>query len=176
MTRQWFDQQMARLCGLRFAPSETDTHWEALCDLPDAVLQSAVTRAQKTRVNFPTPVELRQDADQVATPVAPPEDRSMSLLQPFTITVPRAGTVVSVTREWKYYDDRCSDLGWVSCWCGPIETRRVAWMELSRCERRGDHDPHEWVSRCPCTESNPALVRKRNAVRKYAEKEKGVRR
>jgi hypothetical protein len=86
------------------------------------------------------------------------------------VTVPGAGTIVSVSREWKYYDERCSDTGWASWWCGPPEDkRRAPWMELARCDRRGDHGPHEWVSRCACYASNPALVRRRDAVRQYAE-------
>ena len=173
LTIATFNAQMNRLVGLKFMPADLTTHWEALSDLPDAVLEAAVTRAQKTRADFPTPVELRQDADQVkahAFIVEPAEDRVVALAQPFTITVPEVGTVVSVTREWRYYADRCSDTGWASWWCGTVEDRRAPWMPISSCGRRGDHDAHEWVGQCACWESNPALVRKREAQRKYAEK------
>lgn len=182
-----FSVQMDRLAGLRFRPADLTTHWEALRDLPDAVLEAAVTRAQRSRVEFPTPVELRQDADAVAhhaRPVEPPEDRSTPLAQPFSITVPEAGTVVSITREWRYYCEDCSDGGWVSRWCGdPVvtlkdgETRTLAkpWQEQRVCDRRGEHFPHEWVERCPCFDTNPELVRKRKLAQKFAEKAATVR-
>ena len=185
MTRHWFDQQMARLSGLRFAPAETDTHWEALQDVPGSVLEVAVGRAAKTRSEFPTPVELRQDADQVAhfaRPVEPAEDRSTPLEQPFTITVPEVGKVVSITREWSYYCETCSDAGWESMWCGypavtlkngEIRTLAKPWQAQRICDRRGPHMPHEWVQKCACSDTNPALVRKRDAMQKFAEVAKG---
>lgn len=174
MTIETFNVQMDRLAGLRFRPADLTTHWEALHEIPDAVLEAAVTRAQRTRSEFPTPVELRQDADQVAhhaQPIAPPEDRSAPLAEPFTITVPEVGTIVSITREWNYYCDTCSDGGWDSVWCGDEKApQRKPWHELRICDRRGKHDPHEWVRRCVCYDTNPALVRKRDAQQKYAEK------
>lgn len=173
MTRTLFDAQMGRLSGLRFVPADTETHWEALRQLPDVVLEAAVTRAQRTRVEFPTPVELRQDADQVAhhaQPVEPAEDRSKPLAQPFTITVPEVGTVVSVTREWRYYCDTCSDGGWDTVWCGEPGPTTKPWHQRVTCERRNVHSPHEWARRCVCYDTNPALVRRRAAAQKYAEK------
>lgn len=176
----WFIEQMKRLAGLKFAPADLSTHWEALSDVPPAVLEAAVTRAQKTRGEFPSPVELRQDADQVkahAQPVASPEDRSTPLAQPFTITVPGAGTVLSVQREWNYYCEDCSDSGWRSVWCGDRfvgedkARREIAkpWHESRQCERRRQHLPHEWVTPCSCVEWNPELKRKRDTQQKYAE-------
>lgn len=184
MIPAWFRTQMSRLLGLKFAPADLTTHWEALSDVPVSVLEAAVTRAQKTRVDFPTPVELRTDADAVAHMVrasAPAEDRATALPEPFTIQVPQAGTVVSVTREWRYYCEQCSDSGWYSLWCGARAvaiseqaTREIAkpWQESRPCDRRGEHGAHEWVSRCACYDTNPALVRKREAAQKYAEKPK----
>lgn len=166
----WFREQMTRLMGLRFAPADLTTHWEALSDVPEAVLTAAVTRAQRTRADFPTPNELRADADIVAPSsreLEPVENRAVPLDQPFTITVPGAGTVLSVTREWKYYHDACGDLGWVSWWCG--EESPTPWMRVARCERVIEHAPHEWSAKCSCFDSNPALVRKRESQRRYAD-------
>ena len=173
MTLDTFNVQMGRLAGLKFRPADLTTHWEALNDLPDVVLEAAVSRAQRTRAEFPTPVELRQDADQVkpnALPVEPVEDRSISLAQPFTITVPEAGTIVSVTREWKYYCDDCSDGGWFTVWCGDEKNpSHKPWYQLQRCERRAEHGSHKWMRRCVCYDMNPALVRKREAARKFTD-------
>lgn len=180
MTLDFFTAQMDRLSGLKFKPLNLVTHWEALQDVPDDVLEAAVTRAQKARDDFPTPLELRTDADAVAHYVAvlePPEDRAVALEVPFTVTVPEVGTVVSIQREWKYYCEGCSDSGWESVWCGertvPMKDappREIAkpWQVSIRCERRSEHGAHEWVRRCACWETNPALVRKRAAIQKYA--------
>lgn len=171
MIRADFDRQMTRLLGLRFAPVDLVTHWEGLRDLPAEALERAVSRAQTTRIDFPTPAELRQDADlSRVRETEPSEDRAMVLELPFEVVVPGAGTVVSVTREWRYYDERCADTGWASWWCGEAShVRRAPWSEAQPCERRGDHEAHEWVGQCACWASNPALVRKREAQRAYAE-------
>lgn len=183
MTRAWFDGQMARLLGLRFPPADLDTHWEALRDMPAAVLEAAITRAGRTRSDYPTPNEIRQDADIVATVVAvlePAEDRAVALDNPFSITVPGAGTVVSIAREWRYYCDTCSDTGWDSVWCGDRFLGKVEvakpWQPSMQCDRRGEHGVHEWVRRCVCYDTNPALVRKRAAVQKFAEEPAKVKR
>lgn len=174
MTVRFFKDQMNRLMGLRFAPADLTTHWEALSDLPEAVLEAAVSLAQRTRVEFPTPVELRGDADKVAhhaNPAAPAEDRTEVIAAPYTITVPQAGTVISVAREWRYYCEACSDSGWTSVWCGAPSEKPSArpWQTVQACERHGAHGAHEWVTRCACADTNPALVRKRAAQQKYAE-------
>lgn len=168
----WFREQMTRLMGLKFAPADLTTHWEALSDIPEPVLAAAVSRAQRSRVDFPTPIELRQDADAVkhhAQPVAPEEDRGVALERPFTIDVPEAGRVFSVSREWRYYCDTCSDAGWSSSWCGD-RTMAKPWHSSQHCGRRMEHMPHEWAHKCVCYDTNPALVRKRQAAATYAEK------
>lgn len=173
MTFAAFETQMARLSGLKFRPAELQTHWEALKDIPDAVLEAAVTKAQRTRTEFPSPVELRQDADTVAhhvAPVAAEEDRGVPLAEPFSITVPEVGTVLSVTREWRYYCESCEDGGWRSHWCGDRTAHAKPWQESGHCGRRNEHAPHEWVEHCACYETNPALVRKRAASQKFADK------
>ena len=170
MTRPWFDGQMARLGGLRFPPADLLTHWEALQDMPDGALEAAVTRSQKTRVDFPTPADLRQDADLAYRPaVDDVEDRAVELDEPVTFTVPQTGQTVTVTREHRYYCERCSDTGFASEWCGEDAPQRKPWMEFGNCGRYGAHGNHELVSQCACWESNQALVRKREAQRKYAE-------
>lgn len=175
MTAEFFERQIERLKPLGAASDEfKDAYWDALHDLPADVFDAAISHALKTRTWFPKPAELRIDADTVAPLVRPPlpdEDRSRLLDEPFTVTLPDVGTLVSVTREWKYYDERCSDSGWASWWCGdPTDRRRAPWMEIGRCDRHGEHGPHEYVTRCACWESNPALVRKRANQQRYAEK------
>lgn len=175
MTQAFFEEQMHRLSGLRFRPADLDTHWEGLQEIPDEVLTAAIDRAIKTRVEFPTPYELRQDADQVAGHVrridAESDARAVPLEQPHVIPFPQAGKTIRVEAEWKYYCEVCSDSGWESVWCGDIKaTSRHPWQEPRTCERRGAHDSHEWVRQCRCWESNPALIRKRENQRKYAEK------
>lgn len=174
--RQRFDAQMRRLIGLKFVPASLDTHWEALQDVPLAVLTAAVTRAQKTRAEFPTPVELREDADQVAhlvSATSEEEPRGVRLAEPVTMAVPQAAAVLVMQQSWEYYDSVCSDTGWRVFWCGPFELSRKPWQEPRLCERRREHGAHEWVDRCACFDTNPALIRRRESQRKYAEKGKG---
>ena len=165
--------QMTRLSVLRGVPEGIDVYAEALGDIPADVFEAAVGHALKTRAWFPTPAELRLDADVVARqvrPVEPAEDRSTPLAAPFTITVPEVGTVVSITREWKYYCETCADSGWASRWCGDAHHRATAWQQQLHCGRSEGHLPHEWIERCPCYQTNPALVRRREAQRQYAAK------
>lgn len=167
-----FREQMRRLMGLRFAPADLTTHWEALQDVPIAILAEAVTRAQKTRAEFPTPVELRQDADAVAHLVRPSiedEDRGVDLAQPVTLGCLPDGTPVIQHRVWRYLCDLCSDSGTVSVWCGEATPYTPAWMTRGPCERRKEHLPHEWVQRCRCWDSNPDLIKKRERQGKYAD-------
>jgi len=175
MRQAVFIVQMQRLSGLKFTPGDFDTHWEALQDIPEAVLEAAVTRAQRTRVEFPTPVELRQDADLVAHLVRPPvvEDeaaRTTPLAEPFEIQYPQAAAVIPVRDRWRYDCEVCSDSGWQSVWCGPFTAQRKPWQEPRTCDRRGEHGSHEWVRTCACVATNPTLIRKREAARKYAER------
>ena len=167
-----FVAQMRRLLGLKFAPADMSTHWEALQDVPLVVLEAAVSRAQKTRSEFPSPVELREDADAVAhlaRPSVPAEDRGCDLEQPITIGQTPAGTPITQRRVWNYYCDVCSDGGWVSHWCGEPNPARKSWQSFSSCERTREHLPHEWVAHCSCWESNPALQKKREREQKFAE-------
>lgn len=169
---------MDRLTGLRFAPADMTTHWEALNQLPDAVLEAAVTRAGRTRVEFPTPIELRQDADQsvtMPTAIDPDPSRGIELAEPKSIHVSNAvndlAFTLPVTREWKYYCETCSDSGWQSMFCGAVnDPLKKPWWEHRSCGRRGEHGSHEWVMDCPCREWNPAIKRRKERDGKYAEK------
>lgn len=171
MTFAFFQQQMDRLGGLRFRPAELQTHWEALKDLPDAVLEAAVSRAQKTRQEFPTPIELRVDADAVAHRVRQieDEDRSRALPQPVELGTLPTGTIVRATREWRYYCQVCSDMGWRSLWCGDeSNSARKPWMASQHCGRSREHSPHEWVTECACANGNPAILKRKERQQKYA--------
>lgn len=68
----WFVQELARMDGLRNPPSSLHMHWEGLQTMPRHILAAAITRAITTRQWFPTPAELREDADAVKPPVALP--------------------------------------------------------------------------------------------------------
>ena len=172
MTPDYFERQIERLRPLGAVSDEfKDGYWEALRDIPPRVFEAAIGYALKTRAWFPKPAELRADADHVAPLAvldAPLPVQTRELEQPFTITIPEAGIVKSITREWVYYCDACSDTGWMSFWCGAPDARRQTWIVLGRCARPQAHGPHEYVQHCACWASNPALVRKREAMRKYA--------
>jgi len=55
----WFGAAMKRLVGLKFAPTDLTTHWEALRDLPRLAIEDAVYRAQRECDEFPSPRKLR---------------------------------------------------------------------------------------------------------------------
>jgi hypothetical protein len=90
MRLTFFSAQMTRLAGLHFAPSSFEGHRDALSDLPEEALDAAVSLALRTRDTFPTPFQLRQDAD-AARPrvVALPDDRSTPLEEPVVFHVPQ---------------------------------------------------------------------------------------
>lgn len=174
MSPAFFAEQMARLNGLHYRPTDLDTHWEGLQTLPEDVLTAAIGRAIVTRADFPSPVELREDADQVASslPIRTPEleDRSVPFTAPHVISFPQGGQSIRVEAEWRYYCEDCSDLGWRSVWCGDIQApSRKPWQYPATCERRGAHSDHEWVCQCQCWDWNRALIRKRELAKKYAE-------
>lgn len=176
MTPDEFKREMQRMSALRFYPASVAGHWEVVKDrvsLP--ILRAAVGRALTTRPEFPTPVELLQDADAVkhlAQPATEDDDRGVDLAEAKTFTVPYVSAPIRVTREWKYFCERCSDLGWASWWCGDEAERRAPWMELAQCGRYGVHGNHEFVAKCVCYENNPALIRKRENQGKFAAQEK----
>jgi hypothetical protein len=168
MTETFFNEQMSRLIGLRFVPGDMTTHWEALHDLPEDILATAVGLAGRTRVDFPTPHQLRQDADMGRTvTVAHEPDRAVTLDEPFTVIVPHTQSTVRITREWTYYCEHCSDGGWRSWWCGD-PAQKKPWQATCACDTPQPHTPHEWVEHCVCYATNPALLRKRTAQQRYA--------
>jgi len=174
MTPQ-FRAQMQRLAGLKFPPADLQTHWEALSALPEAVLEAAVSRAQRTRVDFPTPVELCVDADLQAAVVpagADDRDRRVPLAEPVIVDISTPMTAgsyrLAVTDEWHYDCTDCNDGGMVSYWCGD-STPAKPWYFRRHCGRRSGHsDGHEWAGPCPCAETNPTIVRRKANRVKYA--------
>lgn len=177
MTREFFLAQMRRLVGLRFVPASFDTHWEGLRDVPIDILEAAVTRAQKTRVEFPTPFELRQDADIVAyqrpsvpEPARPPahaRSRVEEVRNPFG----GPPVTIAVVEDWSYRCERCSDTGWEVCWCG--RSKRQPWVEsrncgTAKCRTMGEGYCHEWTQACLCRDSNQVLQARREKQATYA--------
>ena len=149
MIPPWFQRQMARLADLRFPPSSLQMHWEGLRDVPEAVLEAAVTRAIQTRASFPAPAELREDADVAAPAPAWREIEPEPLPAPVQIgTLPTGAPVVARSR-YTAHCEVCTDSGWKE-----FVTRNGA----SRA-----------VCKCDCWATNPVLVRRREAQRRYAE-------
>ena len=165
-----FKAQMRRLAGLKFQPASLDTHWEALHDMPEALLSAAVEKAQRESDEFPSPSVLKMFADRLRSDVIQlpaTEDRGIDLPEPVTATLP-SGKVIPFHREWVYYCEECSDTGWKTWWCGPGTPK--PWIARSVCQRRNEHGSHEWVARCACVESNPAVTRKRESEVQMATK------
>tara|TARA_R110002110_G_scaffold250425_1_gene466535 strand:+ start:888 stop:1418 length:531 start_codon:yes stop_codon:yes gene_type:complete len=171
MTSEFFHDQMSRMVGLKFVPGDMTTHWEALRDLPEDVLREAVTRSGRTRVEFPTPFELRQDADRIRTnpPPALP-DESKALEEPYTIHLGKSKKSVRVTREHVYHCAECRDSGWRGWWCGDV-AHKPPWCAIRTCGRHDGHGAHDWTEPCVCATHNPVLLRKQANQHHYAEKQ-----
>lgn len=175
MTRSNFDLQMQRMVPLKAMPGDTDAYWEALQDIPDDVLIAAVGHALKTRAWFPTPAELRLDADVVRRreplPAAPrPKVVSLEGATYVEIHNPLGGEPLrlAVTRDWRRDCEACDDTGWAAFWCGPDMTDRYPWLRLRKCDREDEHYPHEWVLVCGCIPSNHTIQRRKAAGLRYA--------
>lgn len=169
---QWFLAEMTRLVGLKFAPADMRTHWEALHEIPRMVLRAAVSRAGRTREEFPSPVELRQDCDAVSHTIRlvdPDEDRGTDLPEPVELGTLPTGKKLTAERVWRYYHSECSDSGIESLWCGAEGPQMKPWHTRQACERTKAHEPHEWTRKCTCFDSNPALIKQRERQRQYAE-------
>lgn len=177
MMRPAFAAQMKRLLGLKFAPADLTTHWEALQDIPDAILAEAVTIAAKDCIDFPAPKQIREFADRVrarAAAVSVEEDRGVELPEPVELGTLETGLRIVAKREWRYYCGDCSDSGWRSVWCGDRDRRDEQgtilqvyanpWQESGHCGRRGEHGPHEFVVVCPCASHNPDIIRRKERM------------
>ena len=173
MTRSEFKTEMDRLRGLRFPPAVMETHWEGLQGVAIADLHRGVTRAILSRSEFPTPAELRSDADaeRVMPREGPLQDRGEVLLDaPIPLGVLPDGTVLpAATHAWTYCCENCSDSGWQSVWCGSGRSRS-AWVNVAAdCGRYLTHGGHEFSRKCACWHINPVLVAARNRQRRYAQ-------
>ncbi len=173
MTRPEFDAQMTRLASLPGLPSQIDTHWDALRDIPGDVFAAAVAHVARTAKWFPVPSALREAADVVRRrmPVEAPAPVLEELAEPLVLdtsqTPLRGVTLPPVTRIWRFYCEDCSDLGVVDLWCGS-DTPPKPWYERSDCHKTRQHDPHHYVRTCLCVDSNPKLVAERRAKAEYA--------
>jgi hypothetical protein len=103
---------------------------------------------------------LREFIAQSAPRVGLDEDRSIPLVKPVTIEAPHLTKPLTITREWTYYCERCSDTGWASFWCGDM-THKKPWQGIGKCQRSEEHSAHEYVAHCACWDSNPAVLKKR---------------
>ena len=163
----YFRRQMARLSGLPFPPASLDTHWEGLKDLQSHDLERGVSVALRTSDRFPTPAEVRRYALETAPPVGSDEDRSAPLPEPIAIEVPHVAKPLTITREWRYYCEDCSDTSWRTLWCGDSE-HRPPWVTQRACARTYPHGHHDYAEVCPCAERNPAVLRKRERAAQQA--------
>ena len=175
MTRDDMDRALGRMVSLRNMPGETDGYWTVLQRIPDRLLEMAVDHALRTRTWFPTPAEVLTDCDAVRTRAREPEPEQpmvdLADAEIRTITNPFDGRVVKirVVRDWKYYCDDCDDTGQKLWWCGDRATCRWPWVESSNCGKRSGHAPHDFMQRCSCWYSNPALITKRARDAKYSD-------
>ncbi len=170
MTRLEFDDEMGRLGLLRNPPAELETFWDLFQSVPAPELRAGISHAVRTRTFFPVPAELFEDCDTARPqrtwtdtermPSGP--QRTERIENPFG----GAPLVVTVHREWAYYCQRCSDSGWVSQWCGGPAPK--PWQFTTTCARPRKHDPHEWVERCACVPTNPAIQRRRDSLAQTA--------
>ncbi len=177
-----FQRHMQRLGGLKFAPKDSITHWEALSDLTDDELSAAVARAARECEEFPSPKMLRAFVDDYRRDLPiPDEDLSREIpAEPRTISTPD-GHEYTFTREWKYYCDQCSDTGRRSFWCGDGPSERMPWLTVARCHtvnceklRRGGYE-HEWVTGCGCADTNPDVQRKKAQAMQVTRKQSNER-
>ena len=126
-------------------PSSLQMHWEGLKDVPEAVLEAAVTRAIQTRASFPAPAELRDDADVAAQRPVWREPEAEPLPEPVLLgMLPTGAPIVARSQPRAYACEACGDTGF---------------------EPAGERT----VRKCGCWASNPVLVRRREAMRRYAE-------
>jgi hypothetical protein len=177
MLREWFDDQMARMCDLKAHPSGMDAHFEVLSDIPPDVLIQGITHALKTRPWFPTPAELRADCDAALrrVPIVVGGRRKfvdvanaqrVEIRNPFAPDLP---IVLFITRDWDHDCTNCEDYGFASRWCGAEGHARFPWMVAADCQRQDEHLPHEWVERCPCIATNPTIQRRKASQMRYSQ-------
>lgn len=174
------DDELARLAGLRFMPSDLTGHREVLASVDLAVLADAVGHALRECREFPTPSELLGFVDQARArhaASAPLVVREREIA-PVTIPVPHTDRTVTVTREYAPECDVCLDNGWQPLWCGPRNTVPYNLQQrgvlANNCGRRHNHTPHEFMVACFCRATNATYQRKREqecaSARKRTEK------
>jgi hypothetical protein len=173
--------QFSRLLVLRNAPEELAEWIFQTRDIPDDVLEAAISHAIKTRVFFPVPAELRADADAgtvfaLSSPllIERETDRERRLAEPLTITgrIGEDTFAIPIEREWRYDCTTCNDSGYAEFWCGPrgADPRpgQAPWWPVRPCNHRHEHAPHSYVTACACVETNPTIRRRADArARKF---------
>jgi hypothetical protein len=176
VTREEMDTQFQRLVVLKGMPGDTEAYWDALQDMPLDVLTAAVGHSLKTRAWWPTPAEIRLDAD-AARPQRPIYEPPTSYRVPLDgavkhiIANPFGGQPIEVfvTQDLYRHCEACEDSGWMKCWCGEAENVRWPWMVRRHCGRREEHGSHDWATRCVCEETNPVIIRRKEMhAAKYA--------
>jgi hypothetical protein len=67
-----------------------------------------------------------------------------------------------------HYCAICEDQGWDSVWCGIPGPTKKPWQDLAGCERSAPHQAHEFVRICTCSQTNPAILKRKDAQAQYA--------
>lgn len=170
------DNELLRLAGLRFMPSDMSGHREVLADVPPDVLHAAVGLALRECRDFPTPSELlefvsRARVARLSSAVDVIDERP---IDPVEVAIPHTGKVLRITRDYAHQCDLCDDSGWRPFWCGPREAMpgvlQLRSVQTLDCGRRLDHAPHEFAEACLCREWNRAYQRGRDVLAAGARK------
>ena len=180
MTGEFFVDQMQRMAGMRYAPTNFNAHFEALHTLEEHVLEAAVLRAITSLEEFPSAKQLLVFADVVRPSLVPIPaldlTRETPLPQPVTFATSADSPVqgsVTVRRLWRYYCQDCNDSGWQAIWCrgnvdapqSVLDTRKP-WHDVAQqCDRSKEHYAHEWSRKCHCVDHNPAVLRRKEQAR-----------
>jgi hypothetical protein len=135
-----FARMASQLRWMDYRPSDTANFYDALKDLPIALLSDSAKQlaAQGNRKFFPTTSEWRGKALDIEAQLR------------------RAATVGE--RVWKTECETCEDTGWEYFWCPGDQT----------CARKKTHLPHDYVRACVCRPTNSTYQR-HHAPRERAE-------
>jgi hypothetical protein len=163
------DKQLERLVVLKNMPGDSDAYWDALQDIPLDVFSEAMTHALKTRAWWPTPAEIRMDADVVARQSRPMAEHPTSRRVPLDGAVEvfianplgGKGITVKVTEDVRRDCEGCEDTGVAKWWCGDEPSSRWPWLLRRRCNRRDPHSDHDWAEPCGCVATNAVIQRRK---------------
>ncbi len=135
-----FARLASQLRWLDYLPTDTANYYDALKDLPTALLHESAKQlaTQANRKFFPTTAEWRGKALDIEA-----QQRRAALIG---------------ERIWRMECETCEDSGWEYFFCPGDET----------CGRKKTHLPHNYVRACVCRPTN-ATYQRHHAPRERAE-------